>query len=376
MLKARTQLLFKHPFFATLILKLQFIIREQWQLQCGTMETDGKHLWYCQAFLDQITTPEIMGVLSHEALHCALHHPTRCGTRNPEKWNRAIDYVVNILVLDASLKLPEGCLLDYEFRNMTAEKVYDLLPDEPEDEQPQGGGRMGEVIEPCDENGQPLSSGEIKQIEGEWQMAVKQATEIATGQGKMPQNIVETIEDMNKEPQVPWQEEFRYFMTTPAQDDYSWSRPNRRFVYQNIYLPSHYSLAMGTVVWATDSSGSVGQNEFEAFGAEFNGVVEETQPATVWAMFCDTELHGVKEYTPEDFPINEMKPIGRGGTHFNKPFEWVIEQGIRPDCFVYLTDLCGQCTVETPDYPVLWINTSPSLGQDDVPFGKVITIDV
>jgi predicted metal-dependent peptidase len=377
MVKARTQLLFKHPFFAALVFKLKLIPVEAGVLKFNTMATDGRKIWYYTGFVEEITVPEIMGVLAHEALHCALKHISRIGTRNTDKWGSATDYVVNILVLDAKMQLTEGCLIDYQYAGMTAEKVYDLLPDEPEDEG-EGQPRPGEILQPTDDNGDLLSSGEIKQLEGEWKMAVEQATAIAKQAGKMPGGMEEIIEELNKEPQVAWQEEFRQFMTTPAEDDYDWCNPDRRFIYNNLYLPGEYSLAMGCVVWVTDSSYSISQKEFAAFGAEFNGVVEETSPESIWMMFCDTKVSGEREMSIEDFPITELKPTGRGGTLFDPVFEWVVNNGIRPDCLVYLTDLepNSPLTIDAPDYPVLWINTNQRKGQDDVPWGKVITIEV
>jgi predicted metal-dependent peptidase len=375
MIKAKTQLLFKQPFFATLVYKLQF--RENYNIP--TMQTDSIHLDYNPDFVKTITIPETMGVISHEAMHCALNHciPQRIGNRNIKKWGRAADYSVNPLVLNAGLTLPDGCLYDEQFFHKTTEHIYDLLPDQPSDEQPDQftPGAFGEIVMPTNEDGTPLSSGELKQLEGEWKMAVKDATAIAKDQGCLPGNFEELIEELNQEPQVDWREEFRQFMTSSNKADYSWSRSNRRFVYQGIYLPSLYAPAMSTVVWAVDSSGSVGEDEFKAFGAEFNGVAEETQPESIWFMWCDTQLHGIEEITMDQMPIDKIKPIGRGGTHFNAPFEWVAEQGIYPECLVYLTDLYGKCTVDPPPYPVLWINTSPKKSQNDVPFGRVITIE-
>lgn len=368
MLKARTQLIFNHPFFATLILKLKLIEGSP----SGTMATDGINLWYEPDFVNNLEVDEVIGVLAHEGLHCSLHHPTRCGKRDPKKWGQAIDYVVNPLVLDAGLVLPRdgNWLYDTQYLNMTAEHVYDLLPDCDAPSLDIGG-----VLAPVNKKGNPLSNGEIMQLEGEWIMTTKDAVAIAKQQGKMPSKLEETIEDL-KESQVPWEEELRLYMTAPAKGDYTWTRPNRKFIAQDIYLPGNYSTALGTIIWVTDSSGSVGKSEFQVFGGEFNSIIEDTQPETVWAMFCDTELHSIKEYTSDEFPIDLIQPVGRGGTQFDAPFEWVDEQGLVPACLIYLTDLYGSCTVDPPSYPVLWINTSSSKGQNDVPFGKVITIKV
>ena len=376
MLKAKTQLLFKHGFFATLVYKLNF--KECYQIP--TMDADTITLRYNPDFVKSITIAEVIGVLAHEGLHCALGHclPHRIGNRNQKKWGRACDYAINLLVLAAKLELPEGGLVDHQFANMTAERIYDLLPDEPNDEKPNefSPGDFGSISQPKHDDGTPLSTGEIKQIEGEWKATVEQATAIGKQQGTLPGNFEELIEELNREPQVDWKEEFRYCMTSSNKADWSWSHVNRKFVSSGIYLPSLYAPSMGPVVWAVDSSGSVSQEEFEVFGSEFNAVAEETQPELVHFMWCDTELHGIEEITMDQMPVDKIKPLGRGGTKFNAPFEWVEQEGVRPDCLVYLTDLHGRCTVEPPDYPVIWVCTTPSKTQKDVPFGTVITVEV
>ena len=163
MLKAKTQLLFKQPFFATLVFKLNF--KEVSFIH--TMDVDTITLRYNPDFVRSITVAETIGVLAHEALHCALGHcmPERIGSRNKAKWNRVCDYAINPLVINAGLSLPEGALIDPQFYDKTVEHIYDLLPDEPMDNEPDQGG-IGGIQIPTQEDGSPLSSGELRQLEG------------------------------------------------------------------------------------------------------------------------------------------------------------------------------------------------------------------
>ena len=111
-------------------------------------------------------------------------------------------------------------------------------------------------------------------------MAVKDATEIAKSQGKMPLDLDKLIEELN-EHQIDWRNALRDFMMNPAKEDFNWTRPNRRFIYQNLYLPSLYSLSIGNIILVTDSSGSVSKKEYEAFGGEFNGIIEDALPVNL-----------------------------------------------------------------------------------------------
>ena len=55
----------------------------------------------------------------------------------------------------------------------------------------------------------------------------------------------------------------------------------------------------------------------------------------------------------QDLPI-VLCPKGGGGTDFRQVFQWVEQQGISPECLIYLTDLECSRFPEEPFYPVLW----------------------
>ena len=67
-------------------------------------------------------------VLAHEFLHAALRHDLRCEDRDPELWNIACDYVVNGWLADMKVgSMPDFVLHDPEFKDLSAESLYDML---------------------------------------------------------------------------------------------------------------------------------------------------------------------------------------------------------------------------------------------------------
>ena len=54
-----------------------------------------------------------------------------------------------------------------------------------------------------------------------------------------------------------------------AKDDYSWSRPNRRYASMGIFMPSLYSERMGTIVVVTDELAKWSKPEIFPSGVEF-----------------------------------------------------------------------------------------------------------
>lgn len=126
LVKARIQLLFSHPFFASLCLRLQFISRA-----IPTMSTDGRAIYYGEKFVESLTPAELEGVLAHEAFHCALGHHCRRGTRTSDRWNEACDYAINPIILQNGLVLPADALIKKEFEGLSAEEIYARLAPEP-----------------------------------------------------------------------------------------------------------------------------------------------------------------------------------------------------------------------------------------------------
>ena len=130
--KAKTALILEHPFYATVVLSLLFRnAAEAGMPSVKTMATDGRHIFWDENFTAKLTFLELVGVLVHETLHVVFMHMLRRGTRNHLLWNIACDYVINILITDAGLKLPANGFLDAKYRNWSAEKVYDHLVQNP-----------------------------------------------------------------------------------------------------------------------------------------------------------------------------------------------------------------------------------------------------
>lgn len=123
---ARLALIEKTPFFGRMTLLLEV----EPDPLTPTMGTDGEYLFYNPHFVnDMMTQPQLVGTILHEVLHCALLHPWRKEKRNHFKWNMAADYVINPMVKEHNLQLPEGVLYDPKYADLSAEKVYDMLPD-------------------------------------------------------------------------------------------------------------------------------------------------------------------------------------------------------------------------------------------------------
>jgi predicted metal-dependent peptidase len=395
--KSRTTLLLDHPFFGTLLFRLG----AKPSRAVATMATDGISLFYNPEFVETLNAAELAGVLAHEVMHPALQHHTRRGDRDQARWNMACDYAINPMLLDAGLTLPKDILIDDRFRGMSAERIYNLIEDEsnqdssgghqPEDDQsaasasPEQRGKRWESGEGADDPEVPTTPGGVGQVldapepaDGmeptvaeqvrEWQIAVEQAENVAKLAGKLPGGAVRALETCQAAG-VDWRELLRraWSETTPA--DYSWMRPNRRHVWSGLYLPGITSEGVGEIAIAVDCSGSVSARQLGLFQEEIRSILAGQRPRLVHVLYFDATIQKVETYQGGE--SISLTPVGGGGTDFQPCFEWLDAQGILPQTLVFLTDLCGTFPSDAPPYPVIWASTE----NRRAPFGQVVSME-
>ena len=151
--------------------------------------------------------------------------------------------------------------------------------------------------------------------------------------------------------------------------DYTWSPPNRRYIYSGLYLPSVHREGIGQLVVALDTSSSIRQQELEEFAAEISAISDQAQPEAIRVLYCDEVVNSTQEFRYSE-PI-KLEPMGGGGTNFRPVFEWVDAQNLSPACLIYLTDLeCDSYPDTVPSYPVLWVTNS----RRTAPFGETLRI--
>jgi predicted metal-dependent peptidase len=199
----------------------------------------------------------------------------------------------------------------------------------------------------------------------DWQMAVQQAEKVARLAGKMPAGAARCLE-ASKAANVDWRELLRRAWSETIPSDYSWTRPNRRHIWNGLYLPGVTSEGVGEVAIAVGCSGSIHARQLGLFEAEVRSILAGQQPRLVHVLYFDAEVHRHETYQAGQ-PIH-LTPVGGGGTDFRPCFRWLEEKGIYPQTMIFLTDLWGTFPDDAPTYPVIWAST----GARPAPFGQVV----
>jgi predicted metal-dependent peptidase len=393
--RARSRLVIDHTFFAQLALQLKLE-----SAPCGTVQTDGRVLRFDPAWCADKSDSELLAVVAHEAMHCALCHPARLEWRNLALAQYAADYAVNPILVASGFKLPPEGLLDDRFPAGTAfETIYRVLAQERTPRGPSGSGNgdaadgdrdgesspgtgndyggMGEIIPATAADGSPASKADLDELERRWKVALNQAAMAAKAQGKLPGGIDELISAMQA-PQVDWRACVRDWLRRAACNDYSWQRPNVRHLAAGDYFPSLYTESCGPLLCITDTSGSVTTRELEHVCGELNDLLPSVRPEFVDVLYTDTRVAHAERFMPEDWPI-KLSVSGRGGTHLAPAWEYVREQGIDPVGAIITTDLELNVSDlgEDPGYPVLVLSTGRAAPIDGpLPFGELVKVQV
>ena len=330
--------------------------------------TDGRNTQYGRKFCDKLNDKELRGLILHENLHKAFSHLTtwrNLWDKNPRLANMACDYVINLMIHDSdregkNVKLPEGGLLDEKFRGMDANTVYKLLEQNPPDED-EGGGGGGGLDEHDWEGANGMTADEKEQLARDIDQGLRQGALLA---GKMKGNIPREITDALT-PKVDWREALREFVTSFCQerDEATWRRPSRRWIGQDVYMPSMIGESVGRLAVCIDMSGSIGTEEVGQFLGEVKAICETVRPEGIDLLYWDTQVcqHEMYEQSQLDQLVASTKPAGGGGTDPQCIVDYMKIKKLKPECAVILTDGYVSSWGEGWPCPTLWGITTKNL---------------
>lgn len=363
--KAKSKLIMssKTAFFAAIVCNMEITEDNSFP----TMATNGKWVKYNSDFVNSMTLDETIFVLCHEVGHMIFGHVFRRGNRCAKRWNVAGDYIINDLLISDNIgSMPEGGLHDAALvasGGHTTDGVYALLPDMSGGGEGDGDGYAGTDIDVClDASGDPAEQAEA---EAQAKVMIAQAAQVAKMQGGLSTNLARLV-DAALKPIVPWRDVLRRFVTARAKVEYTYARPKRRFVSQDLYLPSLGGEAMGDILIMVDCSGSITPDQLNQYSSECNAIKQDVRPSNVHVIYFDSVVCGYDKFGPDDELT--MTPHGGGGTAFSPAFAYALDKGIEPACCVVLTDLCCSDFGPAPAYPVLWVTTD----RVDAPWGEIV----
>ena len=338
-----------------------------------TAATNGRDVLYGRKFVDECDDKLLRFVVLHEYYHVMLQHMTTWAKLDKEDAklsNIAKDMVINLMLKEADpgghfLTVWEHAYCDQQYKGLDTGEVYRRLKNQSQS-QPRGqqmddhqsGGESG------DEEGEggmkPLTEAEAQEVVKAVDTALRQGALIA---GKLGHGMARDVEAL-LEPVVPWQDVLRDWLKTTAkgEDLSTWRRPARRWLGQDMYMPSRYTESVERIVIGIDTSGSIGEDALRRALSEVAGACESVSPQMVDVIYWDAGVAAHEVYEGERVKdiANVTKPKGGGGTDARAMFDFMDKRGIKPDAVIMFTDGYTPWPKTLP-CPVLWCISTKGL---------------
>jgi predicted metal-dependent peptidase len=392
--KVRIQLLWDkddkgHAFYGIVLVKMKIIEKNE----IDTFATDGKDIFFNREYADSLSFEQLKGVIVHEVKHRGLKHHIRQQERDAEIWNIACDLSINPIIKTSGLTLPDGGLFDPQFIGWSSEKIYNTIAPQiqakkKQQQQQQGQSGDGQSSDDGDPTWlQPQSWGniednvtdgmspaELKAEEADVNEEIFQAVRQAKQRGTIPAEVKQMVEVM-KRSEINWQDIIERHVEGDNPHDFSYRKMHRKFFYRHaIVAPTIESYGVGHVVVGVDSSGSVSNRELQYFLGGLNALSLELKPKSVTVITCDSKVQNVYKHEQGD-EITKIRCNGRGGTCVMPVFDYIKENDLEVDSFIYFTDMgIFDFPKEEMPYPVLWVSTD--LHADKAPIGQTTYLKV
>ncbi|NDE53576.1 MAG: hypothetical protein EB069_03110 [Actinobacteria bacterium] len=354
-----------------------------------TAATNGRDVFYGRKFVQDLDEREVKAVVLHENIHKALRQLSvwqHLFKKSADIANIAADYVTNLLIEDSDpsgvdVRLPDDALLDTDFRGLDTGEIFRRLMDDADKRgkiriktkgDPNGKDiPVGSLPDGLDEHqfgdAESMGKEEREKLAREIDQALRQGAILA---GKMSANVPREISEALKAT-VDWREALRDYITSYCQerDISTWRRPSRRWIAQDVYMPSMIGESIGRVVLALDMSGSIDNVVIGKFLGEVQRVCETVRPDGIDLLYWDTKVcqHEKYEHDQLDSLISTTKPRGGGGTSPACIPKYIRDKKIKVECAIVLTDGYVDGWGGQWPCPVLWgittQNISASVGK-------------
>lgn len=350
----------------------------------NTMATDAINIYYDPDYVMSLSEPECMFLVAHEISHPALDHFRRQGDRDAHTWNMAGDYELNADLIKTGLTPPEGLLFDPRFDGLSAEQIYSVIDrenkeDENNGREPRHKSGSGDMMEPTDDTGQPMSGDAKADLADQWQANVSQALGAARkagtfAGGHVPSHLESVTATIRAPNIIDWRQPLRAFIDNLGSTESTWSRLSRRGLSYGMALQGEEIIRPSLIAVVVDRSGSMDETKCNQAIIEAQSMLDDMACDAIDVIYTDTTVHAIDHYEIGD-TLTLRTGMG-GGTNFKAVMDHIIVSNEPYAAVIFVTDGQTSSFGAEPSCPVLWAitDTIPNTEQLSIPFGERLSL--
>lgn len=302
---------------------------------------------------------EMVFVLCHELMHLLtitvdraerLGIPKDFNARNIELkakaqlWNIATDYAINSLLVNNQEgiytkpigKILPTALYDSEYRDLTAEQIYEKLKD-----------NTPEYILSLSDSGLGFDLDKHMEIDDDIVKSdlVQKISDVfgSRSNGTSDSSLDRFVSDVMKPLPFDWKSALTKYIRSWIKENYTWNRPSRAGIANGLILPSYGKSPRIHLAVAIDTSGSISNEELQQMVNHIATILSVFDNFVVDVWCCGSVVYeeSFKTYTKQNkHTIKDFKIMSDGGNDMRKNFEFIHThyKGNNPDVFICLTD--------------------------------------
>lgn len=340
--------------------QLLFSMKTLWTEDIRTAATDARTLFINPVFFMSLDEDEAVGVVAHEMCHPLYRHLTTFHLYNLKEfdeaiewrlWNESGDHAINLKLEESGYKLPAFRLADPRFKDMSTPEIYRILHAEYK--------ACPWVLIDCDLIDIPGSGAAADRERDQLDEHIKKITirsAITTQMNKnltwgdMPGDIQRLIKEVEN-PKLDFTTILYNHMTAYKAEDYSYRRPNRRYL-PSLYMPTLHSEGLCDLAIIFDVSGSVNDDTLSLFYRALWLIKEMLNPSKITLLQFDTRIISIDEIEQLE-QIKSIKFTGGGGTNIDPVISWIKQN--QPEVTLIFTDGEFRMQQENAGSDIIWI---------------------
>jgi predicted metal-dependent peptidase len=342
---AKSKLMLEHPYLGAIATNLKI----EFNNNIDSVNKKGDILEINLEYINRLNSDEICSILANGALYQALFHENRAKGKIKSLWKIASDFAINDILVQNGFKLHPLAKYKATFNNLYAEEIYKIL------------------LDSIDLNSLPKDEDTNLIQKQDYINFLEEITNKFKNSNELPKGL-DRILNIAKKSKISWQQLLYRYLNDQLKIDYTLFPPNKKFIYQGIYLPSINGDELKIAI-AIDTSASINQELLDNFFSEVIAILQSFKNYEILLIECDYKLRNISRLKP----LERFKPKTKGGgtTDFRPVFDYLQKLNEDFKLLIYFTDLEGSLPTYTPQIETLWILTKDK----KTPFGRKIILN-